>query len=214
MKVLLNCDDVLESLTGDCAAAGDETAVQEHLESCAVCRHLADELAPALDQFQNVAAASQAEQSVGCSTDCAALANRVWDRLEAERHEIVRHAQVRGFLSLGLHAWSQLGAAAAILLALGTLFWAVGPRDGAASAEQALLPPFPSSLSQASVPEAHGLLHLASLRLPEACLTPATTREAAHSQQCCTRCHHAGDYLPAARIVAFSQSTCTACHKS
>ena len=106
-----------------------------------------------------------------------------------------------------------LVVSAASLLALGTLFWAVSPRDGSISAEQAL-PPFPSSLSRASVPEAHGLLHLASLRLPEVCLTLATPQQASHSLQCCTRCHHAGDYLPAARIVAFSQSTCTACHKS
>jgi hypothetical protein len=205
MKVLLNCDDVLESLTGQCDAAGDETALQEHLETCASCRHLADAVAPALNLFQEVDAASPAD---------ADLANRVWNRVEAEQHEVVCRAQARGFLSLGLHAWSQLGAAAAILLALGTLFWAVGPRDGSASAEQALLPPFSASLSRASMPEAHGLLHLASLRLPEACLTPASPPQAAHSLQCCTRCHHAGDHLPAARIVAFSQATCAACHKS
>ena len=42
MKVLLNCDDVLECLTGECAPPGDESALQEHLESCATCRHLAD----------------------------------------------------------------------------------------------------------------------------------------------------------------------------
>lgn len=205
MKVLLNCDDVFESLTGQCDAAGDEAAVQEHLETCAHCRELADSFAPALNLFREVDAASPAD---------ADLAKRIWDRVEAEQQEVVRGAQSRSFLSLGMHAWSQLGAAAAILLALGTLLWAVGPHDGSASAEQALLPPFPASLSRASVPEAHGLLHLASLHLPEACLTPAAPQQAAHSLQCCTRCHHAGDYLPALRIVAFSQTTCTTCHKS
>jgi len=205
VKLLLRCDDVIESLTGQCAAAGDEAALQEHLESCPTCRRLADELSPALELFQDVKAAP---------LDSVGLANRVWNLVEREQHEVVRRAQARGFLSLGLHAWSQLGAAAAILLALGTLFWAVGPRDDSASAQQALLPPFSTTLSRASVPEAHGLLHLASLRLPEACLTPPTPQQAAHSLQCCTRCHHAGDYLPAARIVAFSQTTCVACHKS
>ena len=213
MKLLLNCDDVFDSLCGDCNLPGDETALQEHLKSCAACRHWADAASPALGLFQEVAAAIPDDDDCAGSLCSTVLANRIWDRLAAERQEVVRSVQARSFLSLSLHAWSQLGAAAAILLALGTLLWAVAPREGSTHAEQVLLPPFASSLSRASAPEAHGFLHLASLRLPENCLTPTTPNEAAHSGECCTRCHQAGGYLPASRTLAFSQATCMACHK-
>src|SRR5688572_27073307 len=156
MKVLLNCDDVFESLTGQCAAAGDETPLQEHLETCASCRELADSLAPALNLFQDVDAVSVAEERRASSLASVALANRVWRQVEAQQHEIVHGAQSRSCLSLGMHAWSQLGAAAAILLALGGLFWATSPIGRAPRQDFAALPAFASPLVRATQPAEHG----------------------------------------------------------
>ncbi|MBC7853044.1 MAG: hypothetical protein IAF94_06380 [Pirellulaceae bacterium] len=118
----------------------------------------------------------------------------------------------RSFLTLGAHAWSQLGAAAAILLALGGLFWATSPGQLSEGADLVALPAFTSPLARGTEPTQHGLLHLASLQLPEACL--ATTSGSVSRIDCCTRCHQAGDPLPTVRLVAFSQQSCLACHKS
>lgn len=214
MKVLLNCDDVFESLTCQCAAAGDETALQEHLETCSHCRELADSLAPALNLFQGVDAVPSAEERCAGLVASVALANRVWRQVEAQQHEVVRDAQSRSFLSLGMHAWSQLGAAAAILIALGGLFWAASPSGRAPRQDFAALPAFASPLVRATQPTEHGLLHLTSLQLQETCLSRGAASRDAAAFQCCTRCHQAGDILPAMRLVAFSQQSCVACHKS
>jgi hypothetical protein len=207
MKVLLDCDEVLEALTSGCPGAQDDEALREHLECCAECCRLAENIAPAADLFDDALCSEELEH---CSA--AALAGQVLSRLRSEQNAALADSHKRAFLSLSPHAWSQLGAAAAILLALGGLFWVARPDEQAARTDLVALPAFTSPLARGTEPLEHGLLHLASLQLPEACLTPASGRIS--KIDCCTRCHHAGDLLPAARLVAFSQQSCVACHKS
>ncbi len=207
MKVLLNCDEVFEALTSRCDAAQEDDALGEHLECCAQCRQLAEMTRPAVDLFDDARRSGELDHY-----SAAALASKVFSRLESEQRSAVADSHKRSFLSLGAHAWSQLGAAAAILLALGGLFWATNPPELGGGPDLIALPVFTSPRTRATQPTEHGLLHLASLQLPEACL--ATTSGSVSKIDCCTRCHLAGDPLPRARLVAFSQQVCLACHKS
>ena len=209
MKVLLNCDEVFEALTSGGDAANEDEALHEHLECCAECRQLAEVTEPASGLFAEALRANEMDR---CGAE--SVANRVLARLEAEQSEALVESHRRSFLSLSGHAWSQLGAAAAVLLALGGLFWAASPGEQTLRQELAALPAFTSPLGQATPPTEHGLLHLASLQLPEACRFPAAASRDATKFQCCTRCHHEGETLPAVRLVAFSQQSCVACHKS
>jgi len=207
MKVLLNCDDVFDMVTGGEGDFGrDDEVVRDHLMTCDECRRLAEVTRPIANVF---ARAGQAERH---HLDAASLSTRVMAQLNGERTVALAAVHRRTFLLLTAQAWSQLGTAAAVLLAVGGLFWAAGPSE---SAHQARIPAFASSLETAAEPVEHGLLHLASLQLPEKCLKPLSpSPSAAGAFQCCTRCHHAGDMIPAVRLVAFSQQSCTACHRS
>jgi hypothetical protein len=209
MKVLLSCDDVLEAMTGSCGAAREDEALHEHLKSCADCRCLAEATEPALHLFADVMRAESLDRR-----DADSIAGKVFARLENQRNVVLVESHRRSFLSLSAHAWSQLVAAAAMLLALGGLFWAASPGEQAPQHELAMLPAFTSTLARATPPAEHGLLHLASLQLPEACLSPTAASRHAEKFLCCTRCHHEGETLPAVRLVAFSQQSCVACHKS
>jgi hypothetical protein len=209
MKLLVNCDEVLEAVTGDCGRASADAAVAEHLAHCADCRQLAEAAAPAAELFaEELSPGRFAGRSV--STAQAVLA-----RLQAEQTASVANCQRRSFLAMSPWAWSQLGAAAAILLALGGLFWAASPGTAARKNDLAALPAFASPLAAATEPTEFGLLQLASLRLPPKCLTTASVSpKAVALYQCCTGCHRAGEMVPKVRLVAFSQQTCAACHKS
>ncbi len=209
MKVLLNCDEVFETLTSGYDAVREDEALQEHLEYCAECRRWAEATGPASDLFAEVLRANELDR---CGAE--SVANCVLARLETEQDQALVESHSRSFLSLSGHAWSQLGAAAAILLALGGLFWAASPSEQALRQELAALPAFTSPLGQPTHPTEHGLLHLASLQLPEACLSSTVAFQEAAMFHCCTRCHHGGDMLPAVRLVAFTQQSCVACHKS
>jgi hypothetical protein len=209
MKVLLSCDDVLEALTGSCGAAREDEALQEHLKSCAECRRLAEATEPALLLFADAMRAESLDRR-----DADSIAGEVLARLENQRKVVLVESHRRSFLSLSAHAWSQLGAAAAMLLALGGLFWAASPGEQAQQHELAMLPAFTSTLARATPPTEHGLLHLASLQLPEACISSTAASRNGAKFQCCTRCHHEGETIPTVRLVALSQQSCVACHKS
>jgi hypothetical protein len=209
MKVLLSCDDVFEGLTSGCDAACEDEALREHLERCAGCRKLAEATQPAIHLFADAMLAESLDRR-----DADSIAGVVLARLESQRKVVLVESHRRSFLSLSAHAWSQLGAAAAMLLAIGGLFWAASPGEQAPRHELAMLPAFTSTLARATPPTEHGLLHLASLQLPEACLSSTAATQRTAKFQCCTRCHHGGDQIPAVRLVAFSQQSCVACHKS
>ena len=208
MKLLLDCDAVFDALTSDCDAAHEDEALREHLKCCPECSELAEAMGPAVGVFGNESRASERSPANAVS-----LANKVLARMDAERSSVLAESHRRCFLYLNAHAWSQLGAAAAVLLALGGLFWATSPREE--SVQLAAIPAFASPLARPTEPTEHGLLHLASLQLPSICLTPtAVSKDAAAVIQCCTHCHRSGDMLPAVHLVAFSQQSCVACHKS
>jgi hypothetical protein len=210
MNVLLSCDDVFEALTSGCDADRADEAVVDHLECCAQCRQLAEATEPAANRF-----AQAMRTNARVSQTAVSLANTVFARLEGEHAAVLAASHRRNFLSLSAYAWSQLGAIAAIFLAMGGLFWAASPGTQSGGRDLAALPPFVSPLAGAVQPSEYGLLDLASLRLPPKCLTtPAVSPSAAALYQCCTRCHQAGDLVAEVRLVAFSQQTCTACHKS
>ncbi|MGI8980105.1 MAG: hypothetical protein ACR2FY_12850 [Pirellulaceae bacterium] len=210
MKMLLNCDEVFEALTSGCDAAQKDEALCEHLECCAECRQLAEAAGPAVDLFGDALRSDERDHG-----SAAELASTVFARLESQQHAALANCHRRSFLSLSAHAWSQLGAAAAILLAVGGLFWAASPGELAGKADLVALPAFTSPLARGTEPTEHGLLHLASLQLPEACLVPVrASHDGAAKVACCTRCHQTGDLLPTVRLVAFSQQSCLACHKS
>ena len=204
MRLMLNCDDVFEALTRGPLLVGEENeALEQHLGECGECRALAEEFAPGASLLNVELAATEDE-------DSRSLAERVFSRFEAQR----ALAPARHFLAINSQTWTQLAAAAAVLIALGTLIWAVAPGDSRLPQEQAILSAFASPLAPGGQPDEHGLLHLASLNLPRLCLTAVPASDAKEAMQCCTRCHHAGDSVPAVRIVAFSQQSCLACHKS
>lgn len=208
MKTLLDCDAAFEALTGSSDAACEDEALREHLDCCAECRELAEAISPAAELLEVERRAEDSSHATAV-----ALANKVFARLDAGRTAVLVESHRQSFLYLTGHAWSQLGAAAAMLLALGGLFWAASPRDPAV--QFAALPALTSPMVRGAEPTEHGLLHLASLHLPGSCVTSAAgSQDAAALFQCCTRCHHSGDLLPAARLVAFSQQSCVACHKS
>ena len=214
MKLLLDCDEVFDALTSNSSAefstAGcEDTALQEHLENCPDCRQFAQEVGPAVTRFQAALEEFSDPAPVDKNTS-RSLADCVLDRFEAEEQRVLHQTQRRSFLALTAHAWSQLGAAAAVLIALGGLLWATSPGIETA---QAAIPHFPSQLSRASAPSEHGLLHLASPELPDGCVNLASRSDVARSV-CCARCHREGEVVGAARLVAFSQQSCTACHKS
>jgi hypothetical protein len=210
MKLLLSCEDVFEALTNGCDVAAADEAIAEHLDCCADCRQLAEAAAPATEVFRR-AMPSDGE----LRQTSTALANAVLARLASEQTAVHAASHRRSFLALNAYAWSQLGAAAAVLLAVGGLFWAASPGDTSGRSNLAALPAFATPLAGATEPAEYGFLQLASLRLQEKCLTmPKTSPAAVALYECCTRCHHAGDMVPEVRLVAFSQQTCAACHRS
>lgn len=208
MKLLLSCDDVFDALTSGSFAAYEDDSVREHVEECPHCRQLAEETELAAD-FLGEAVRSCAADPPNVRR-ARSLADRTFARFQAEERVDLARTQRDTFFALTPQAWSQVGAAAAVLLALGGLFWAASPGTENPSA---VLPVFPSQLARASTPGENGLLQLASLRLPDGCVNLASASDVSR-YVCCTRCHREGDVIPAARLVAFSQQSCLACHKS
>ena len=110
-------------------------------------------------------------------------------------------------------------AACVLLAALGTLLAGVLWPD---QHERRLV--VRPRLPAAHQPTAHGLLHLASLKLPDRCL-PAMASAAAEDRSgsamgaahvCCTRCHAEGKEgaVVTLRAVAALQQSCMACHEA
>lgn len=212
MKLLMTCDDVFEALTHCRQSFGaelreEDQAVKQHLRACQECGRLAKRLGPAVDRLQEEAAWMDEGDSLPVAT-------RILDRLSAQQEKLRPGRTFQHYLAISGQTWTQLAAAAAILVALSALLWAAAPQRPGGGQEQALLS-FPTPSAAGRQPDAHGLLHLASLRLQVTCRTPkAESQDAAAVFECCTRCHRSGDPLPTARLVAFSQQSCVACHKS
>jgi hypothetical protein len=229
-RALINCDQVFEVLTrGPFPTGGpDDEAVERHLRACHECRQLAEALRPAVALMHESVAA---EQAVDLPEYQGALP---WTRPQRRQLSVVRLAQAPKraaappappvpverrqpqWLSSG-----RLIAASLLIAAMGLWF------GGSFS-----VPTHVASRSQPAaegVPSAHGLLTLASLKLPATCLPPTyQARTLAQANQiadslasgsfdalhCCTECHHAGgNQAKTGNLAAVSQKNCQICHR-
>ena len=250
-KLLLTCDQVFDVLTRGPFPSGDETdqPVESHLRACHECRQLAEALQPAvyllheslsakdceeLPRYQGVLSAIEQDREIlrdlreetprGGSTRSAnrSLATRSAQSLEAGF--ILRTlASVLLLVTVGVASWSLITTLSATRL---QQLAAAGDAAGGRHAEQAGRPA--------------GMMLLASLDLPSACLPPewsARLNSASHGSaepsigelalagvRCCTECHHAGAQGvsptsdepalrdPNVRLVAVVKESCAACH--
>jgi hypothetical protein len=231
-RAIINCDQVFEVLTRGPFPSGspDDEAVERHLRACHECRQLAEALRPAVALMHEAVAA---EQAVDLPEYQGALP---WTRPQRRQLSVVRLAKAPKraaappappvrverrqpqWLSSG-----RLIAASLLIAAIG--FWFGGSFS---------VPTYVTSRTSAQpaaegVPNAQGLLTLASLKLPSTCM-PAMyqPRSLEHAEllaknlasgatealHCCTECHHAsGNQTAAAHLAAVSQKTCQVCHQ-
>jgi hypothetical protein len=231
MKLLVSCDHVFDCLTrGPFPSGGpDDDAVERHLEVCHECRQLAEALRPAVALMHEALPESEAAElpSYGAASADDGLCERADGALAARIRQIMDRQEVQPRRITSQERWLsalRFTAAAVLLAALGTLlsgvFWQIKPGER----QLAIVPP---SVRAGHQPTAEGLLHLASLKLPQICLpgmpTPVVDADsspigpvigAAHV--CCTRCHAAGKEgaVLTQRTVAALQQSCVACHEA
>ena len=249
-KLLATCDQVFEVLTRGPFPTGDSSdeSVEHHLRACHECRQLAEALRPAVALLHEAVAADQAMGLPGYQgslpqdeaqprhlsvvrlassprpTSPAPLSSRAPARREEADHRSTSN-------------YVRLIAATLIVAGLTTWLWGLAA-DTNKGRPSAFLPAFLTERPLAAaapadgLPTDVGLLTLASLRLPAACL-PVTHRPLSqeHSAElalaivhgsldkllCCTECHHAGQANPeiphSADLIAISQRNCQACHR-
>jgi hypothetical protein len=243
-RTLLNCDQVFEVLTRGPFPTGDpeDDAVERHLRACHECRQLAEALRPAVALLHEAIASDDA---MALPEYQGALPWRRPQRrakLSIARlplEESRAKCNTRRNLSSRSVAFSpammtlRVVAASLLAFAIGALLFAFawaperdnrGNRDGL----------FASAASRRNrdlgIPTANGLLQLAKLELPAACMPssqrPVSAEHAAEiaaalengtlaNIQCCTECHRAGVKQPAsARLIAVTEQNCQACHRA
>lgn len=172
MKLLVSCDQVFDCLTRGPFPSGsrDDDAVQRHLDVCHECRQLAEALRPAVALLHEALPESEAADlpSYGAAEADDGLCERADGALAARIRQIMDRQEVRPRRITSEEKWLsalRFSAAAMLLAALGFLltgvFW---PQQG----ERRLV--IRPSFSGEHQPTAEGLLHLASLKLPEVCL--------------------------------------------
>ncbi|MEX2025840.1 MAG: hypothetical protein WEH44_01045, partial [Pirellulaceae bacterium] len=205
MKLLVSCDQVFDCLTRGPFPSGcrDDDAVQRHLDACHECRQLAEALRPAVALLHESLPASEAADlpSYGAAEVDDGLGERADGALAARIRQIMDRQEVRPRRITSEEKWLsavRFTAAALLLAALGTLltgvFW---PQH--AERRMVIRPSF----SGEHQPTAEGLLHLASLKLPEGCVPgmPTAMSEAGANplraanpaaHVCCTPCLAAG----------------------
>lgn len=249
-RMLLNCDQVFDVLTRGPFPTGQpqDEAVERHLRACHECRQLAEALRPAVSLLHEAVAADEAQSLPEYQ---GALP---WKRPDRQRLSISRlvappkprrsvrtspaaKVATRGTMPpMQPRGVVRLIAAALLVFATGAvlLAFAWAPNDelwrGAGRltlAPNARLSRPPSAAE--NLPADTGLLTLAALNLPTACLSPAhrpvSTADAARIAaaladgslgllHCCTECHHAGvTSPPGVRLAATSLQACHVCHR-
>lgn len=235
-KLLLTCDQVFEVLTRGPFPTGDESDehVEHHLRACHDCRQLAEALRPAVELFHEVVSEDQA-------LDLPEYQGSLPDRgPRVQRLSVVRLAKeqpkcepVVEKLVPPERPQSSMRWVAALLLLLGLTAWVTGLIaesksgrftawwDRSAGAQGPAIEGLPTEA---------GLLSLASLKLPAACLPlthrPLSTEHAAQlalelmdgsldKLRCCTECHHAGAAKSPqpASITKVALQNCQTCHR-
>jgi len=243
-RTLLNCDQVFEVLTRGPFPTGEpeDEAVERHLRACHDCRQLAEALRPAVALLHEAIASDDA---MALPEYQGALPWRRPQRraklsiARLSREESETKCNARRELSSRSSAFSpammtlRVVAASLIAFAIGALLFAVSwapERDGHGRRDGL----FASTASRPDrdlvMPTANGLLQLAKLELPAACMPlsqrPISTEHAGEiaaalengtlaNIRCCTECHRAGVKQPAsARLIAVTEQNCQACHRA
>lgn len=246
-RLLLNCDQVFEVLTRGPFPTGEphDEAVERHLRACHECRQLAEALRPAVALLHEAVSNEEAEQlpeyqgslpwqrrSGRRKLAIARLEGPPSDKTPPKNCTTVTRGEPRRPQMVSA---MRLIAASLIISALGLVFGSnlFAPRvvqqmPGANSSVP--LAERPTSAEE-GIPTAKGLLTLASLKLPTACvpishqsisndaaeqIAAAINRGSLDNLKCCTDCHHAGSKRSSSspRLVAATQQACQACHRS
>jgi hypothetical protein len=244
---LLNCDQVFEVLTRGPFPTGDpeDEAVERHLRACHECRQLAEALRPAVALLHEAIATDDAMELPEYQGALPWRRPQRPTRLSIARltREQAAHARreprdpfaVTAAGNRTSPAVMALRAVAASLLvfAIGALLLAVswGPSRGTRRHRDDLFAVADKSIHRdRGLPTGNGLLKLASLNLPSACLTiahrPLSAEHAAEiasalengslgNIHCCTECHRAGVKQPSSpRLIAITEQNCQACHRA
>lgn len=245
-RLLLNCDQVFEVLTRGPFPSGDpqDEAVERHLRACHECRQLAEALRPAVALLHEAVSSEEANQLPEYQGSLPWQRRSRWRKMPIARlagppKSNTPSKRCVPTVSLGEPRQPQtlsairLIAASLILAALGLIFGnnLLAP----VVVKQAAQDPLAAAVNHApdkarGIPTAQGLVTLASLKLPTACLPfshrPISPDEASRiagaigdsslsGLRCCTECHRSGSPRSAAsRLVASLQQSCQACHRS
>jgi hypothetical protein len=240
-RLLLNCDQVFDVLTrGPFPAGGPEDeAVEHHLRACHDCRRLAEALRPAVALMHEALASDQPRDLPEYQGTLAeprqlsvvklAVANK--KRGSTSRAQgMVPTAQpaVRFQQAMGA---ARFIAATFLLVISGALLYAIGASDEARGLMVAVFGSREARPLNDSdgFPSEQGLLTLASLKLPVACmplshrpLSPEHATEIAaaiasgslEATRCCTECHHAvRSQSRSMNLAAATHKHCQICHR-
>lgn len=241
-KLLLNCDQVFDVLTRGPFPSGDpiDDSVEHHLRACHECRNLAEALRPAVAVLHEAVSAEQATDLPEYQGSLP-LARPLLRKLSVERLS----GPPRGSSLVGRPAARPLArehtqsnsvrfiAATLLVVGLATWLWALvrGAQPLRPAAPIAQVMDSGWSPPRDGQPVSAGLLTLANLRLPAACLPlshrPLSPEHAAElalelhdgklaGLQCCTECHHAGQPkggIRAAAVARTTQEHCQVCHR-
>jgi hypothetical protein len=223
--LLLSCDQVFDVLTRGPFPSGDasDEGVEHHLRACHECRQLAEALRPAVTLLH---------ESIGRDrSDLPEYQGSLPQRERVGLRQIGRAAPApraprsgrpfdRAVSAVRLVAASLLGVALAFLI----YGFALSPEQPRVGLDGIL-----SDSKGAHLPDAAGLLTLASLKLPARCvpasyqnlsaeeaaaLAEAMSQDAIDALRCCTECHAARKPpLSRTRLVAVAAQSCSACHR-
>jgi hypothetical protein len=230
--LLLNCDQVFDVLTRGPFPTGapDDEAVEHHLRACHECRQLAEALRPAVSLLHEAVTGNEALDLPEYQGSLPAAMPWQQRAQKIERASAPRSADrvAKSINALRLLAASVLAAALSLLVYSATM----SPRTGAPlepRSNLAMLAQAPAELPN-GLPNQSGLIRLASLRLPAACLPdehrklladgPAELAAALAASgsldalHCCTECHHAGlAHTATSQVVEVVMESCQACHR-
>ncbi len=249
-RTLLNCDQVFDVLTRGPFPTGEpeDDAVERHLRACHECRQLAEALRPAVALLHEAIGTDEAtalpEYQGALPWKRPDRARRMtFARLTLEKEQTrqspdsLRMSLTPSAVDLALSAtpavrMMRVIAASLLVFALGALLFAMAwsPNQKSTSGTHFQFSGA-SDFSRGShnIPMASGLLTLASLKLPAACVPdshrPLSAEDAAQiaralgdgtlaKLRCCTECHHAGATQPASsRLIEIAEQNCQVCHR-
>jgi hypothetical protein len=249
-RTLVNCDQVFEVLTRGPFPTGEleDEAVERHLWACHECRQLAEALRPAvallheaigndeataLPEYQGALPWKRPDRARRLSIARLALEKGDAEASpEAVRVSLAPSAVDLAFSSTPSVRVMRVIAASLLVFALGALLFAMAwapNRSLTVSSHDGFAVTNTVSHDSRGMPTAKGLLTLAALKLPEACIPhshrPLSAADAAQiaraldegalaKLRCCTECHHAGAAQAASsRLIAIAEQNCQVCHR-